>query len=84
MTKGLANQYGPQNIRVNAVSPGPIRSPRQDQMQAAGENPASHIPLQRFGEAAEVADAVLFLASDRASYITGEVLQLSGGGVKAL
>ena len=84
VTKGLANQYGPQNIRVNAVSPGPIRSPRQDQMQAAGENPASHIPLQRFGEAAEVADAVLFLASDRASYITGEVLQLSGGGVKAL
>lgn len=84
VTKGIANQYGPEGIRANAVSPGPIRSPRQDKMQAAGQNPASHIPLKRFGEAVEVADAVLFLASPRASYITGSVLQLDGGGVPAL
>lgn len=53
-------------------------------MQAAGENPAKHIPLQRFGDAAEVADAVIFLASARASYITGTILQLDGGGVLSL
>lgn len=84
VTKGLANQYGPLGIRVNAVSPGPIRSPRQDAMQAAGENPAKNIPLQRFGESSEVADAVLFMASDRSSYITGGVLQVDGGGIPAL
>lgn len=84
VTKGLSTEYGPRGIRVNAVSPGPIRSPRQDAMQDAGANPAEHIPLRRFGEAREVADAVLFMASDRASYITGGILLLDGGGVPAL
>ena len=84
VTKALANQYGPEGVRVNAISPGPVRSPRQDQMQAEGKNPADGIPLKRFGEAAEVADAVAFMASDRASYITGSILQLDGGGILSL
>lgn len=84
VTKGLSTEYEPRGIRVNAVSSGPIRSPRQDAMQEAGANPAEHIPLRRFGEAREVADAVLFMASDRASYITGGILLLDGGGVSAL
>lgn len=83
--KGLANEFGPQGIRVNAVSPGPILSERQKQMIAAGmSNPAAGVPLGRLGEPAEIADAVVFMASGRASYITGQVLALDGGGVSAL
>ncbi|NBP74363.1 MAG: SDR family oxidoreductase, partial [Alphaproteobacteria bacterium] len=68
LLKGLANEYGPKNIRVNAASPGPIMSERQQQMIDAGMgNPAKGVPLGRLGEAAEVADAVLFLASERAA-----------------
>ena len=47
-------------------------------------NPAKGIPMGRLGEADEVADAVVFLASERAAYITGQVLSLDGGGIKAL
>ena len=83
--KGLANEFGPQGIRVNASSPGPIMSERQQQMIDSGmSDPARGIPLGRMGSAAEVADSVVFLASDRASYITGQVLGLDGGGIKAL
>ncbi len=83
--KGLANEYGKAGIRVNAVSPGPIMSERQQQMIDAGMgNPAKGIPLGRLGEAREVADAVVFLASERAKYITGQVLSIDGGGIKAL
>jgi NAD(P)-dependent dehydrogenase (short-subunit alcohol dehydrogenase family) len=83
--KGLANEYGEKGIRVNAASPGPIMSERQQQMIDAGMgNPAKGIPMGRLGEADEVADAVVFLASERATYITGQVLSLDGGGIKAL
>lgn len=83
--KGLANEYGKLGIRVNAASPGPIMSERQQQMIDAGMgNPAKGIPLGRLGQAREVADAVTFLASERAAYITGQVLSLDGGGIKAL
>lgn len=84
VVRGLATQFGPEGIRVNAVSPGPVRSPRQDIMQAAGasrDSPAASIPMRRFGELDEVADAVLFMASARSSYITGNILQVDGGGV---
>ena len=47
-------------------------------------DPAKGIPMGRMGEAAEVADSVVFLASARASYITGQVLGLDGGGIRAL
>ena len=83
--KGIANEYGAQKIRVNAASPGPIMSERQQQMIDAGMgNPAKGVPLGRLGKAEEVADAVVFLASERAAYITGQVLSLDGGGIKAL
>ena len=82
--KGLANEYGSQGIRVNASSPGPIMSERQQQMIDSGmSDPAKGIPLGRMGEAAEVADSVVFPASDRDSYITGQVLGLDGRGIKA-
>ena len=80
--KGLANEFGEKGIRVNAVSPGPILSERQKQMIAAGmSNPAAGVPLGRLGDPREIADAVVFLASERAAYITGEVLAVDGGGV---
>ena len=83
--KGLANEYGKEGIRVNAVSPGPIMSERQQQMIDAGMgDPAKGIPLRRLGNAREVADAVVFLASARATYITGQILSIDGGGIKAL
>ena len=83
--KGIANEYGPKKIRANAASPGPIMSERQQQMIDAGMgNPAKGVPLGRLGKAEEVADAVVFLASERAAYITGQVLSLDGGGIKAL
>tara|TARA_B100001123_G_scaffold16902_1_gene18934 strand:+ start:347 stop:1099 length:753 start_codon:yes stop_codon:yes gene_type:complete len=83
--KGLANEYGKEGIRVNAVSPGPIMSERQQQMIDAGMgDPAKGIPLRRLGNAREVADAVVFLASSRAAYITGQILSIDGGGIKAL
>lgn len=83
--KGLANDFGPKGIRANAVSPGPIMSERQKQMAEAGMgDPAAEIPLGRLGEAAEVADAAVFLASERAAYVTGQILSLDGGGIRAL
>jgi NAD(P)-dependent dehydrogenase (short-subunit alcohol dehydrogenase family) len=51
---------------------------------AAADDPAREFPLRRFGEPGEVSDAVLFLASDRASYVTGHVLNVDGGSVMTL
>jgi 3-oxoacyl-[acyl-carrier protein] reductase len=80
LTKSLARELSSRNIRVNAVSPGFI-----DTDMTAGLNPelrnamTQTIPLGRLGTADEVARAVLFLASDAASYVTGEVLKVNGG-----
>jgi 3-oxoacyl-[acyl-carrier protein] reductase len=80
LTKSLARELSSRNIRVNAVSPGFI-----DTDMTAGLNVelkakmTEAIPLGRLGTADEVARAVLFLASDAASYVTGEVLKVNGG-----
>ncbi|UGQ11423.1 3-oxoacyl-ACP reductase FabG [Yinghuangia sp. ASG 101] len=80
MTKAAAKELGHLGIRVNAVQPGLIRTPMTEAMRAdiwaAKER---EVPLQRAGTAAEVANGVLFLASDLASYVTGAVLEVSGG-----
>jgi 3-oxoacyl-[acyl-carrier protein] reductase len=79
-TKSLARELASRNIRVNAVSPGFI-----DTDMTAGLNAelkakmTEAIPLGRLGTADEVARTVLFLASDAASYVTGEVLKVNGG-----
>jgi 3-oxoacyl-[acyl-carrier protein] reductase len=80
LTKALARELASRNIRVNAVSPGFI-----DTDMTSGLEPelkakiAESIPVGRLGSADEVARAVLFLASDAASYVTGEVLKVNGG-----
>ena len=83
--KGLANEFGASGIRVNAVAPGMISSPRARQMADAGMgDPAKGVPLRRLGEPSEIADATVFLASERATYITGQILMVDGGRVESL
>lgn len=76
-TKALAQEIGKKNVTVNAVAPGFIKT---DMTQDMNENELkSLIPLNRFGLPEEVAELVGFLASDKASYITGEVISINGG-----
>lgn len=76
-TKALAQEVAKRNITVNAVAPGFIRS---DMTASLDEKELKRmIPANRFGEAEEVAHVVSFLASDKASYITGEVININGG-----
>jgi 3-oxoacyl-[acyl-carrier protein] reductase len=76
-TKALAQEVARRNVTVNAVAPGFIRT---DMTQDLNEKELKNIiPMQRFGEPQEVADAVGFLASPQASYITGSVLSITGG-----
>ena len=79
-TKSLALQAAPYNINVNAVCPGPTRTPMTDAWgEKANEEFAAKIPFKRYGEPTEIAQAILFLASDRSQYITGEILDVNGG-----
>jgi 3-oxoacyl-[acyl-carrier protein] reductase/7-alpha-hydroxysteroid dehydrogenase len=79
LTLSLARELGPDNIRVNAVAPGVTRT---DMLASLPEEMVARvsapIPLRRVGEPEEVANAFLFLASDMASYVTGEVLSVDG------
>jgi 3-oxoacyl-[acyl-carrier protein] reductase len=76
-TKALAQEVGKKNITVNAVAPGFIRTDMTKDLDESQYK--ALIPLNRFGEAEEVAEVVAFLASDKASYITGEVISVNGG-----
>lgn len=76
-TKALAQEIGKRKVTVNAVAPGFINS---DMTAEINEKEIKKmIPLNRFGEAEEVADLVVFLASEKSSYITGEVININGG-----
>jgi NAD(P)-dependent dehydrogenase (short-subunit alcohol dehydrogenase family) len=80
LTKTAALDYGDRNIRVNAVAPGPILT---DNLARAGEEAqrraASAMPIRRVGQPNEVARVVVWLCSDRASYITGATIPIDGG-----
>ena len=76
-TKALAQELAKRNITVNAVAPGLIET---DMIATAPvEEILKHVPMRRLGKPEEVADLVAFLASDRASYITGQAITISGG-----
>lgn len=80
LTKAAAKEVGFAGVRVNAIQPGLIVSPMLEQMpQDVQKSRLGEIPLGRFGEATEVANAVVFLASDMSSYITGTTIEISGG-----
>ncbi len=79
-TKSLARELASREIRVNAIAPGFIETEMTDKLsQAALDAGKGQIPFGRFGKAQEVAKAVCFLASEDASYITGQVLHVDGG-----
>lgn len=77
LTEALSKEVAEEGIRVNAVSPGPIHTDAND--PNANPERLNWIPMRRFGKPSEVANAVLFLASDDASFITGEIIKVSGG-----
>jgi len=83
LTKAAAVEYGRQGIRVNAVCPGPIRTPMMARLLGdrpqAEERFARGGPLKRLGEAEEIAETVAWLCSDRASYVTGVPMPVDGG-----
>lgn len=80
MTKAAAKEMAHHGVRVNAIQPGLIRSAMTEAMpQKAWDQKMSEIPMQRAGEPREVASVALFLASDMSSYMTGTVLEVTGG-----
>ncbi|KAM5329799.1 peroxisomal 2,4-dienoyl-CoA reductase [(3E)-enoyl-CoA-producing] isoform 5-T6 [Glossophaga mutica] len=81
MTRHLAVEWGPQNIRVNSLAPGPV-SGTEGFRRLVGDSQASKVlasPLQRLGNKTEIAHSVLYLASPLASYVTGALLVVDGG-----
>jgi 3-oxoacyl-[acyl-carrier protein] reductase len=80
-TKGLAKELAPHGIRVNAVSPGVIDTPYHEQFSSPEmmKNYVNAIPLGRVGTSEDVAKVIVFLASDAASYLVGETIEVNGG-----
>ena len=79
-TKSAAREFAPRGIRVNAIAPGFIQTRMTDALpEASREQMLSMIPLKRFGAPEDIAKAVAYLASDDASYVTGQVLSVNGG-----
>lgn len=82
MTKSIAREVASRGITVNAVAPGFIETDMTDVLSdKVKENAAATIPLGHFGKPEDVADAVVFLASEKSRYITGQVLHVDGGMV---
>jgi len=80
LTRAIAVEVASRSITVNAIAPGFIETPMTDPLsQELKDKMKSMIPLARFGKDQEVAAAVVFLASDEAAYITGQVLDVNGG-----
>ena len=85
-TKSAALEYAARGIRINAVCPGLIWTPMADQMVASGQGDAlkameNSVPMGRVGRPEEIANAVLWLCSDAASYVTGQSISVDGGFV---
>ncbi len=83
MTRELGVQFARQGVRVNALCPGPVNTPLLQELFAKDEDRAArrlvHVPMGRFGEPEEMANAVLFLASDESSFMTASTFLVDGG-----
>jgi NAD(P)-dependent dehydrogenase (short-subunit alcohol dehydrogenase family) len=83
MTRELGVQFARQGVRVNALCPGPVSTPLLQELFAKDPGKAArrlvHLPMGRFAEATEIANAVLFLASDESSYVTASTFLVDGG-----
>ena len=83
LSRALAADWGPKGIRVNAINPGIIATAIWEESRATVpgliEDMAAQIPLKRWGEAEDIADVILFLASDAARYVSGESIAVDGG-----
>ena len=83
MTKSAALEYGHKNIRINAVCPGYTHSALLDQLLSAREDMADllkrYIPMRRFGEADEIAEAIVWLAGENSKFVTGQTITIDGG-----
>jgi 3-oxoacyl-[acyl-carrier protein] reductase len=80
LTKTLSKEFGTRGVNVNAIAPGFIQTKMTDNLpEDIKENYTNQIPLNRFGTATDIANTVLFLASEKASYITGQVISVNGG-----
>ncbi len=86
LTRNIAHDLGPSGIRVNAIAPGAIRTAALASVLTPQIEDAmlKHTPLKRLGEAEDIARAALFLCSPAASWISGQLLTVSGGGVQEL
>ncbi len=85
-TRTAATELAPRKIRVNVVNPGPIATPifgktgmSEEQLKSLGDMMQNRIPLKRYGQPEEIAEMVTFLASDKASFITGAEYNVDGG-----
>ena len=80
MTRALAKEVGPSNIRVNCIAPGVIDTPMNaNHSEETMQGLAEETPLQRIGSPEDIANAAVFLAGPRSSFITGQVLGVNGG-----
>ena len=79
LTKAWAAEYGPKGVRVNAVSPGPTNTPGTEGQGEGFAAIVSTIPLGRAAAPEEIAETIVFLASDKASYLNGAVVPVDGG-----
>ncbi len=91
LTKQLADELGPRGVRVNGLMPGRVRTERIDELDALGGDPEAaeaaavqKIPLRRYGEPSEFGRAATFLLSPAASFLTGVMLPVDGGMIRAL
>lgn len=79
MVRALALELAPKKITVNAIAPGAIQTPGAQMTEESQKQTITMIPLKRIGQPEDIANAVVFLASEKSSYITGQVIVVDGG-----
>jgi NAD(P)-dependent dehydrogenase (short-subunit alcohol dehydrogenase family) len=82
LTKSAAIEGAASGVRVNAIAPGPVETAMLDRLTGTVERKTAfltNVPLRRAGTPEEIADAIVFVASDKAGFITGEIIRINGG-----